>query len=309
MEKQTLLEKEKKSVKKAQKAIKKAEDASKKTEKEVKKAVADKVEKDDDDDTVANKKLTPQQKRQKQVEKLENQLAVNKTKSLVTAQAEKKKDIEKTVKAVKKAIKKKKDAEKPTPEAIKKIENKVKNSLPDGEEAMGDEKCFYIKHNSENQVFHVEKEDAYAPQVTGVYNVDLEEFKAGDKGQMFSYNAKTKSISSYLFPDKSIFEGQNRLLIAYKSKGLKNQKFEYDIKDMNWVNAFSGRGFELDKEGNKIKVLKSRHKEPGHAQVITSKMNHGSGDQKWKIIRCSESESDYDKRRSLFQQGTGQTSD
>lgn len=75
---------------------------------------------------------------------------------------------------------------------------------------------------------------------------------------MFSYNAKTKEIRSYLFPDKAIFEGQNRLLIAYTSKGLKNQKFVYNLKDQNWQNDFSKNGFELDKSGKKVKVLKSR---------------------------------------------------
>ena len=90
-------------------------------------------------------------------------MAANKTQGLATAQAEKKKAIEESVKQVKKAIKKTKDAKKPEPEALKKLENKVANSLPDGEEAMGNEECFYIKHASENQVVTVDSHDAYAP--------------------------------------------------------------------------------------------------------------------------------------------------
>jgi hypothetical protein len=45
-------------------------------------------------------------------------------------------------------------------------------------------------------------------------------------------------------------------LIVFDNKGLKNQKFEYDINDMNWVNSFSGRGFDLDKLGTKVKKAK-----------------------------------------------------
>jgi hypothetical protein len=41
----------------------------------------------------------------------------------------------------------------------------------------------------------------------------------------------------------------------------------------------------------------------GGFQIVTSKMSHGgSSDQKWKIIRCGETEAESDKRRSLTQQ-------
>jgi hypothetical protein len=46
---------------------------------------------------------------------------------------------------------------------------------------MSDEKCFYIKHVSENAVVTVDEHDAYAPQKTGVYNVELDHFEPGNK--------------------------------------------------------------------------------------------------------------------------------
>ena len=117
---------------------------------------------------------------------------------------------------------------------------------------------------------------------------------------MFSYNAQTKSLISYLFPKKSVFEGQNRLLIAYENKGLKNQKFIYDMHDQVWMNDFSGQGFELDKTGSKIKIPKNRHSDGG-PQIITAKVHHGHADQKWKIIKCGETEADADKRIAILQ--------
>ena len=258
----TILRKEKKSVMKAAKSIKKAEAEVKKTEEKTKKAVKEAMDSDDKDDSEADKKLTPRQKRQKQVEKLENKLALNKTQGLVEAQAKTKKAIEESVKKVKKAIAKTKDAKKPVPKALEKLEKK-NNILPDGEKAMGSEKCFYIKHLTENQVVTVDEHDAYTPKKTGVYNIELGEFKPGNKAQMFSYDAQTKSLKSYLFPKTAVMEGQNKMLVVFKNMNLKNQKFVYDIKDMNWVNNFSDNGFELDKDGTKVKKLKGRHDDGG----------------------------------------------
>lgn len=37
-----------------------------------------------------------------------------------------------------------------------------------------------------------------------------------------------------MFPKKAVFEGNNKMLILYKDRGMKQQKFDYDEVNQVW---------------------------------------------------------------------------
>ena len=59
---------------------------------------------------------------------------------------------------------------------------------------MGQEACFSfvtIDFKGQWYALTVDIHDKYAPKKTGMYKVDVQKFKKGDKSQMFSYDPKT----------------------------------------------------------------------------------------------------------------------
>jgi hypothetical protein len=67
-------------------------------------------------------------------------------------------------------------------------------------------------------VLDVEHTDKYAPLVTGVYNVYLNEKKAGEKSQMFYYNEEDNLIHNHQLSGFAMMEGYNNNLVMYYNK-------------------------------------------------------------------------------------------
>ena len=73
-----------------------------------------------------------------------------------------------------------------------------------------------------------------------------------------------------MFPKKAVFEGNNKMLILYKDRGMKQQKFDYDEVNQVWQNINSERVFGVDS-----------------GSLKTAKFDN-LPEQKWKIKYCDE---------------------
>ena len=96
-------------------------------------------------------------------------------------------------------------------------------------EEMVDGQCFYIVHQgkdkSQSFALEVSDKDAYAPRVTGVYNIALYPFKGRDhpnKAQQWVYNSEDHIVSSLHHKDGALFEGFNNNIIVYKNRNYNN---------------------------------------------------------------------------------------
>ena len=82
----------------------------------------------------------------------------------------------------------------------------------------------------------VSQKDKYAPKKTGVYDVHLQALDTKNKAQQWSYDDRTRALHPLLFPQKALFESFNKNLIVYDFRGMKNQKFAYDMGREAWLN-------------------------------------------------------------------------
>lgn len=99
----------------------------------------------------------------------------------------------------------------------------------------------------------VHPDDLYAPRKTGVHNVVLKEWSGREHPnpmQQWKWNSDNNSFDSIGIPGTSLFEGFNNNIIAYKWRGLPNQRFKYDIGTERIENRFTG--YALDVKNDKI---------------------------------------------------------
>lgn len=108
-------------------------------------------------------------------------------------------------------------------------------------------------------VLDVEEKDKYAPLVTGVHNVFMNEKKPNKKTQSFFYDEERHTIHNERFPESALLEGYNNNLVMYYDKNLARQKFTYDKRFKHIIN---------DETKNNVAVQDG---EIGHkANVITA---------------------------------------
>lgn len=79
-----------------------------------------------------------------------------------------------------------------------------------------------------------------------------------------------------MYPSKALFEGANKNLIIYKYRGLKNQKFIFDLGRHAWINSETKRAVELSR---------SSEVGPG-ANTETAKIIEDDLRQKWHVNPC-----------------------
>ena len=84
-------------------------------------------------------------------------------------------------------------------------------------------------------VLEVDETDKYAPLVTGLYNVFLNERKQGNDRQLWFYNPEDRTIHNKFFPKMALLEGQNNNLVVYKNLLMANQVFEYKNKEKHMI--------------------------------------------------------------------------
>lgn len=83
-----------------------------------------------------------------------------------------------------------------------------------------------------------EFEDAYAPSVTGLYNVVANPCKSNKRtgAQEWYYDPHDLTIHSVLHPNSVILEGYNKNIVVYKNLLLDSQRFHYKEKSKHWCN-------------------------------------------------------------------------
>lgn len=79
-------------------------------------------------------------------------------------------------------------------------------------------------------------------------------------------------------PGSALFAGANRNLVVYADKGMKNQKFDYDINAQTWTNRYSLKVIQLGA--------------PAGNAVISHHAEKGNLEQLWRIDRCHEFDKD-----------------
>lgn len=161
--------------------------------------------------------------------------------------------------------------------------------------------CFYIKYPQKDSkgnwlVLEADTKDKYAPKKTGLYNFFLhplgnteeEEAESDDDGhhanheiyQQWHYDTATHKLSIKAFRNKVMFQGNNRNLVLYADKNMKNQFFSFDKYSGVWYNEYSSQGIMID-----------------HASEIESGANIITGPKKnkknlsrmhWRMVPCDE---------------------
>lgn len=161
--------------------------------------------------------------------------------------------------------------------------------------------CFYIKYPQKDSkgnwlVLEADTKDKYAPKKTGLYNFFLhplgnteEEEAEGDEDghhanhevyQQWHYDTATHKLSIKAFSNKVMFQGNNRNLVLYADKNMKNQFFSFDKYSGVWYNEYSSQGIMID-----------------HASEIESGANIITGPKKnkknlsrmhWRMVACDE---------------------
>ena len=152
-------------------------------------------------------------------------------------------------------------------------------------EDMVDGQCFYMVHQGKTKAdsfaLEVSDVDAYAPRVTGVYNVALFPFKGREKpnkAQQWVYSVEDKTVKSLHLPDGALFEGFNQNVIVYKNLHLNNQRFTWHSVLRQWTNAFTGRALDVATAPD----IKTKD------NVITRDVKYGSAGKKFDLVYCEE---------------------
>jgi len=263
---------------------KKKIDQEKKKEQETESAIKDA---DDEDQTDNAEKMMVKQEKILKEEKIvkEERKQIKKTKALIKSVEEPKKAEahEHNGKAVKA---KKKEALKEAQKTIADDQGKPFTPNP----APFD--CFFImypKKDSKGQdlVLEIDHKDKYAPKKTGIYNVRFHPFE-GDMdeddednhvaAQQWKYDEKEHKLITKAYPGKVLFQGNNRNLVVYDNKGMKNQYFNYDAEHGIWYNEYTDEGVMVD-PNEEIEV---------GANVITGKRNVTKNFERmhWKMVPC-----------------------
>ena len=119
----------------------------------------------------------------------------------------------------------------------------------------------------------VNQTDKYTPRKTGVYDVFITEMRTDPSdssvnkiAQQWSFDAKTSALIPRVYPQKAMFEGFNKNLIVYQNRGMKNQKFDYDLGSHMWYNELTKRAilteFEASEKGESINTQPMDENDP-----------------------------------------------
>ena len=277
----------KKTISKQKKKLKKDEDETKKME--------DQIEKGDgaDQEDTAKRMMIKQEK-------------VIKEEKIIKREKKQVKSVKKLIKHAEnpKAAKKEDDAK----EKQKNPEDKPAEKGPNDRQVDSEGKflvpdpppfsCFYIaypqKDSKGNQlVLAAENKDKYAPKKTGLYNIYLgplggkgDEDEDGEQtpglNQQWSYDPTTHTLKIKAFENKVMFQGNNRNVVLYANKNMKNQFFSFDKNSGVWYNEYSDQGIMIDP---------AAEIEAG-ANIITGPRNGKIGDKKnmdtmkWRMVPC-----------------------
>jgi len=145
-------------------------------------------------------------------------------------------------------------------------------------------------------VLEADTKDKYHPKKTGLYNFFLhplgnteeEEAEEEEDGhhanhevyQQWHYDTTTHKLSIKAFSNKVMFQGNNRNLVLYADKSMKNQVFSFDAKRGVWYNEYSDQGIMIDH---------ASQVEPG-ANIITGprKNKKNLARMQWRMVGCDE---------------------
>jgi len=145
-------------------------------------------------------------------------------------------------------------------------------------------------------VLEADTKDKYHPKKTGLYNFFLhplgntpeEEAEEEEDGhhanhevyQQWHYDTTTHKLSIKAFSNKVMFQGNNRNLVLYADKSMKNQVFSFDAKRGVWYNEYSDQGIMIDH---------ASQVEPG-ANIITAprKNKKDLARMQWRMVACDE---------------------
>lgn len=125
--------------------------------------------------------------------------------------------------------------------------------MEEPEESLSEGFPFYIISNKKDKdgnemAITADPKDQYAPRTTGVHNVYLSKF-AGKASpnlkQQWIWNGSENSLKSVGLPGGALFEGYNQNMIVYNWKGLHNQRFKYNLKNMKFENKFTGNAMDV----------------------------------------------------------------
>lgn len=89
------------------------------------------------------------------------------------------------------------------------------------------------------------QQDLYHPHNTGVYGVFSDSYEKANKNQMWAFDAKKSVIRPLAHENYALTMGVKKNLYVYLDLGLKNQKFEFDLKEKKIFSEYTSRRVDV----------------------------------------------------------------